>query len=116
MWLLGMREVSGAACARAFVRVCKGAFGAMLAHIPKDSLDVGVVNQRLCHHLDALALGVRVTCTGGSDRLAYVCSAGGVFMVRLALSLTTWAEPAVGDRAPAAVAPPYEAVRLRLAE
>ena len=81
-WLLGMREVSGAACARAFVRVCKGAFGAMLAHIPKDSLDVGVVNQRLCHDLDALALGVRVTCIGGSDRLAYVCSAGCVWMWR----------------------------------
>ena len=62
--------------------------GAVFAHVPKDALDVGVVDQRLCHHLDALALGVRVTCTGGSDRLAYVCSAGGVFVVWLALSLT----------------------------
>ena len=71
---------SGAACARAFMRGCKGAFGAMLAHVPKDALDVGVVNQGLLHHLDALAVGVRVTCTGGSDRLAYACSGGGVWM------------------------------------
>ena len=88
----------------------------MLAHVPKNALNVGVVDQRLLHHLDALTVGVRVTCTGGSDRLAYACSAGGVYVVWLALSLTTWAEPAVGDRAPTAVAPPYEAVRLRLAE
>ena len=60
----------------------------MFAHVPKDALDVGVVNQGLLHHLDALAVGVRVTCTGESDRLAYACSAGGVYVVWLALSLT----------------------------
>ena len=70
-----MHKNSSYSCARAFMRGCKGAFGAMLAHVPKDALDVGVVNQGLLHHLDALALGVLKhtphTCVLQSQWLAF---------------------------------------------
>ena len=49
----------------------------MFAHVPKDGLDMGVVDQRLRHHLDALTLGVWITCTDEINRIAYVCYAGG---------------------------------------